>query len=226
MKTINAIKSQAWDKLGEKGWAGPIAVSMFAVLLSVAVNVYSLLFSTNNIYVTLGITFCLYVCIVYPFNMGLKIYMLKFIRGGETSVGDVFDGYRFAIGMIPYAVISMGISWVLNVTVELAGTGNILMTLAGLIIFVIAFIVSISVDFSLYLIYDNNGKTISSLIAILKFMFRGGIGKYIRLILSFILWFAGILISFGMLTFFVYPYMEASKAVLYEEIYKFLRSEQ
>ena len=152
--------------------------------------------------------------------------MLKFIRGEEVSVGNVFDGYMFALKMIPLAIINLGVSWGINVTAEMAETGNMLMMAGGVVVLILLVIVSFIIDFSLYLIYDNNGKTIKSLLKVALYMFKGGIVKYILLGLSYILWFVGILITAGMLSFFVYPYLEASKTVLYEEVKFILRSDK
>ncbi len=227
MKQINEIKSRAWDMLLEKRWFGPIIVCLFTMLLSVMINILSMFVQTNSIIATVVITLMLSVCIITPFSMGAKIYMLEFVRGEDVTVGNVFDGFQYAVKLIPISVINIAASYLLVFGAELmcAEGGNILFALPGILIGVIFLVINVIINFSMYLIYDNDGKVIKSIKDMTVYMLlKGGIIKFIMLILSYILWFFGIIISFGLLTFFVLPYMEAARAVFYDDIYTFIRS--
>ncbi len=212
MKTITEIKSYAWDALMERKWFGPIIISIFTMLLSLAVSFIGVFLGTGNVAIDLVLQFMLYFCIVTPFSMGARIYMLRFVRGEDTSVGDVFDGYRYAIKLIPVIIINMATSYMLVFCVNMMFSPLMILAL------IIYLVVTAITGFSLYLIYDNDGKTFKSLREMTAYMLKGGIIKYVALVLSYILWFIGILMSFGMLTFFVIPYMEAARAVFYDDI--------
>ncbi len=225
MRKISEIKSRAWDMLFEKKWFGPIIVCLFTVLLSTMINFASMFFETNNIILTLGITLILSVCIITPFSMGAKIYMLEFVRGSEVTVGNVFDGFQFAIKLIPLSLINIASSYLLVFGAELLFAENLFFSLLGATTGIVYLLINVILNFSMYLIYDNDGKIIKSIKDMTVYMLlKGGIIKLIMLILSYILWFFGIIISFGLLTFFVLPYMEAARAVFYDDIYTFIRS--
>ena len=226
MKTISEIKTHAWDMLTERKWYGPIAVCFFTILLSAMINIVSMFFETNSTFITLGTVFILSVCIINPFSMGAKIYLLEFVRGSEVTVGNVFDGYQYALKLIPISLINMAFSYLSLYSLELAvANGSIFWSLLSTVIAILYLVVSIILNMSMYLIYDNNGKVIKSIKDMALYMLlKGGIVKFILLCLSYILWFVGVIISMGTLTFFVLPYMEASKAVFYDDIYTFIRS--
>jgi len=114
----------------------------------------------------------------------------------------------------------------MNLAGGLAFSENVLYYIGGIILLVISFVLGTVADFSLYLIYDNDGKVFKSIYKVFVYLIKGGIIKVTVLMFSFIFWWIGVIISAGMLTFFVYPYMEVSRAVLYEDVYNLLRSDK
>lgn len=220
MKSINEIKSEAWNTLTDRKWFGPIIVSVFNVFLTLMVGFLAITMGTNNYYMTLLIEFMLYACIAVPFSMGVSVYMLKFVRGEEVSVGNVFDGYIYALKLIPVAVIMLALSAATDYIVGLSivNPENALYMGAGVLVSLLSAFIGIVIKFTYYLMYDNDGNLFASLKASLNYMLGGGIWKYLGLMFSFILWVFAIPFTFGMLAFMVLPYMETAATIFYEEI--------
>ena len=220
MKPINEIKSEAWGVLTERKWFGPIIVNIFNIFLVFMLSFVLMAMGTNNVYMTFLLELMLYVCIFVPFGMGFAIYTIKFIRGEEVSVGNVFDGYLFSLKLIPVSVIMLGISMASNYVIglSLSNPGDVLYRILGLVLGVFNVFFGIVVKLSYFRIYDNNGNVFGSMMEVAAYLLRGGIVKYLLLMLSFILWICGVAISMGMLAFLVAPYMETSAAIFYDEI--------
>lgn len=221
MRTISEIKQRAWEALCEKSWFGPIIVTVFIIMLTVAVNFLFVFMGTNSAIVTLLIDFIMVLCILQPFSMGHKIYMMNIVRGQEASVGNMFDGFSYALRLLPQAVLTMLISYLLAFGMNFVMGGirsNPLFALLGILMLLLYLFVSAVINLSCYLVYDEGGNSLKSLLQVTIFFLKGNIFKYIGLHLSFILWYLAAIVTFGTITFFVMPYVEASVAAYYDEI--------
>ena len=221
MRTISEIKQRAWEALCEKSWFGPIIVTVFIIMLTVAVNFLFMFMGTSNALITLVIDFIMILCVLQPFSMGHKIYMMNIIRGGEASVGNMFDGFAYALKLLPQVVLTMVISYLLAFGMIFVMGGlqsNPLFALIGIFMLLIYLFISAIINLSCYLVYDQGGESLKCLFKVFVFLIKGNIIKYIGLHLSFILWYLAALVTFGTITFFVMPYVEASVAAYYDEV--------
>jgi len=226
MKTISEIKQRAWDALFEKSWFGPIIVTVFILMLTVAVNFFFMFMGTNNFIVTMAIDIIMIVCVLQPFSMGHKIYMLNIVRGEDASVGNMFDGYAFALKLLPQAILNMVISYLLAFGMNFVFAGiqsNPLYIIVGILLLLVYLLVAAVINLSCYLVYDEGGNSFKCLVKVLVFFLKGNIIKYIGLHLSFILWYLAAIVTFGTITFFVMPYVEASVASYYDEVRLFIK---
>lgn len=227
--TNRQIKAKAWRKLCEVKWFGPILISFFMLFLSFAATYGGGFIQTGNFRLDLLIIFAVEVFVLTPFSMGYKIYMLSVVRDNEeVSVGRIFDGYAYLLKLLLLSVIavavSLGVSYVtdmlgvqLEIGSEISLSEKQLVLICLLLIAVL--LVNVWLNISFFTIYDNGGKVFKGLGQSFELLYiRGGIFKYIKLYLSFIIWFFAIMFSMGILIFFVVPYLETSAAVLYDLI--------
>ena len=83
MKSVNEIKSEAWNILTERKWFGPIIVSVFNVFLTFMLSFLSMSMGTNNIYITFAILLGFSV-IAYIANILLDYNYMFLMRSDGT----------------------------------------------------------------------------------------------------------------------------------------------
>lgn len=135
-------------------------------------------------------------------NLGLINYVLKFIRGKEPVIGDIFDiiKERWKVMLVVSILTSI-----------IVAIGSILLVIPGVI-------ASLGLTLCNYIIIDN--KDLSSKEVLIKSwnMMQGHKWEFLGYILSFLGWI--LLCVFIVPMYFVIPYMEVTFALFYENLRK------
>lgn len=159
------------------------------------------------------------ILIIIPFEMGFTIFYMNHFYGKPAKVGDVFDGYKYIIKLIPYIlvteIVSYASAWGIGFIINASET---MVSLVTTIITVVMFVIQICISFTTNFLYDEGEKGgIKALASSIKL--AGGNILYITgLYFSFILWMFAIIFTFGIAALYVIPYMEFTLIALYEDL--------
>ena len=134
-------------------------------------------------------------------GFGAASYFLKFVREGKTDLDSLFDGTSS-----PKACILSNI--LISLIVAL---GCILLIVPGIIF-------ALNYSMTYYILVDNPGMSAQDAMKKSKEMMKGYRLDYFMLGLSFILWYLGIVLTLGILAFYVMPYMQTTYALFYDRI--------
>jgi hypothetical protein len=168
----------------------------------------------NNILSTLS-----NILIITPFKMGFTVFYMNHFYGKSAKVGDVFDGYKYIIKLIPYIlvteIVSFTSAWGMGFII---GASETMVSLVTTVMTVLMFVIQIYISFTTNFLYDEGEKGgIKALVSSIKL--AGGNILYITgLYFSFTLWMFAIIFTFGIATLYVIPYMEFTLIALYEDL--------
>lgn len=160
--------------------------------------------------------------VIAPLSQGSVNFILDFSRLKKTSVGQIFDGYKLFFQILVTTVINTAVCNGLLLFGQWASskTGNI----AGYVIMIALYIAVIyfSVGFSQvsFLLYDKTKNPFKAIKMSFSLM-KNNILKYISLHFSFILWYLGIMITGGIFTVWLLPYLMTARAVFYNDLIGF-----
>lgn len=135
-------------------------------------------------------------------NLGLVNYVLKFIRGKNPQIEDIFNIIKE--------------HWKVTVIVSLITT--IIINVGTLLLIVPGVIASIGLTLCNYIIIDNKKLNAKEVLKKSWEMMNGHKWEYFIYILSFFGWI--LLCVFIVPLYFVLPYMEITFALFYEELKK------
>jgi uncharacterized membrane protein len=136
-----------------------------------------------------------------PFYLGLAGYFLKRIRGEETAVKNMFDGFkRFGPSL------------------RLMLLTTLFTTLWMLLLIIPGIIKAISYSMAFFIMHDHPEMTSREALQKSKTMMKGYKGKIFNLGLSFIGWILLGVLTLGIGLLWVYPYMYLSIANFYENL--------
>lgn len=196
-----------------------MVVYMFIVMLTVAANLFSMKFTTENYYINILIQGLIILLVLEPFSMGAVTFNMAFLKGNNYNVGMIFDGYKYFFKILPYSVISILVSVAYNFIFNRYADTIFTSLLSQIIVFaalLIMTVIKLCMSFTYYYVYDN--PEISGFGAVIKSfkILRKNIMYYIGLNLSFVWWVFGITFTYGALMLYVYPYMEITKIIYYK----------
>lgn len=203
----------------------PGMVGVFSVLLTVFVNTYSAGYSPDNEIYSIIEDFLKNLLIVQPLSLGCIIFYMDFARGKATNVGDVFNGYKYILKLIPYVIISLGISYSSYYITDFAfarfikdtENGSVIGELITSISVVIPLIVNTYLSFTRYIIYDEKISGIKAIIKSIK-LTKGHIIYLIGISFSFFLWILLCVTTLGIAFVYVIPYIETTLIMVYEHL--------
>lgn len=148
-----------------------------------------------------GITVVGPLILMGPLSLGLSIFMLEVVRTGKSTLESGFKGFK-----------QFGTSFG-------AGLLMIICTcLWSLLFYIPGIIAAIRYSMTFYIIADNPELSATEAIDKSKEMMKGHKGEFFVLLLSFFWWYLLCLLTLGLASIYVSPYIEATKIAFYEKI--------
>lgn len=195
------VKQNAREKL--KGNLGMpcLAVVIVGLILGALNSTYTFKTPDGNVSAASSIPSIISYIISGFMSFGLASFFLKFIREGKAQLESLFDGVKNIGGCI------------------IAGILTILITALGLILFIVPGIIfALRYSMTFYILVDNPGMSATDAMKRSKEMMAGHLVELFVFELSFILWYLGVAVTFGILYFYVGPYYATAKAMFYEKL--------
>lgn len=182
------FRQRAWAALSGK-WGTAVLASLVYVLLAGAINAIPGIGSVASLVLT------------GPLYLGLVITMSKILNDEPAEVANVFDGFKnFLNSFVLYIV-------------------NTLFVLLWSLLFIIPGIIkSYSYAMSYYILKDNPNMSGDEARKASIEMMKGHKWELFCLEFSYIGWMLLSILTFGILTLWVNPYMEVAKVAFYENL--------
>lgn len=181
-------RQRAWAALSNK-WGTVVLAMLIVVLLSGAINGIP------------GVGQVASLILSGPLQLGFVIVIMKVLKDEVVDVSNVFDGFK--------DFMSSFLLFLLN---------TIFVTLWSLLFVIPGIIASYSYSMSYYILKDNPGMDANEARKASIEMMKGHKWQLFCLEFSFIGWIILSILTFGILTLWVGPYMETAKAAFYEEL--------
>ena len=154
-------------------------------------------------------------------------YFLKTARGEDAPFSEFIAGFRMQpdrfliVGLVEYAVLLLlglpcaGILWLLRSsrTVLIAAA-----LLLGLLAGVLFAVFKVRIALSVFLLVDDPELGAAGSLRESSERMRGSCLRYVRLHLSFLGWYALELLSMGMCSFWIQPYVMETCCVFYMDL--------
>lgn len=136
-----------------------------------------------------------------PFTLGQTIYSIKFKRGEQVFIENIFDGFkRFSAAFVLQILISLFV------------------LLWSLLLIVPGVIAYLGYSQAFYILNDNPGLTATEALNRSKEMMKGYRGKLFMLQLSFLGWGILCILTLGIGFLWLVPYMNISFANFYDNL--------
>lgn len=163
--------------------------------------VYALIVGVASSLGTTGIGAVVPLLISGPFLLSWAIISLRLVRGADSTVTNLFDGFKsFVPSFLLYLV-------------------NSILTFLWSLLFVVPGIVkALSYSMSYYILAENPAMDQSDARKTSMAMMDGHKGRLFCLQLSFIGWYLLSGLTFGILLFWVQPYVQAATAAFFEDV--------
>ena len=181
-------RQRAWAALSNK-WGTVVLAMLIVVLLSGAINGIP------------GVGQVASLILSGPLQLGFVIVIMKVLKDEVVDISNVFDGFK--------DFMSSFLLFLLN---------TIFVTLWSLLFVIPGIIASYSYSMSYYILKDNPGMDANEARKASIEMMKGHKWQLFCLEFSFIGWIILSILTFGILTLWVGPYMETAKAAFYEEL--------
>jgi uncharacterized membrane protein len=138
--------------------------------------------------------------LLMPITIGLVGYILKFTRGEKPEIKDIFGFYK---NIVPILIVSLLVGL-------FVGLGFMLLVIPGII-------VALMLSMCNYLLAD--GRTDAwQVIKDSAAMMKGHKWEYFVFGLSFIGWILLCVITFGLASIYVIPYMSTAQCIWYDKL--------
>ena len=190
-------RAEARDLLtGKRG-----QTALFTLLYIVLTNIFSMsIFSYRHLYLRSGV---LISTILFPFfYWAYKIAFYNFyFNKKEIMMSDIFSGFK-----------GNGKNWCMIFLTE------IYCFLWSLLLIVPGIIKALGYSMAPFILYENPEMKISDAIKESSRMMKGHKGSLFCLYLTFIGWWLLSILTFGILSFWIYPYMTVSELAFYKSI--------
>lgn len=178
-------------------WKPYLVVYLISMLLGIFAGY---LFTDENVTTTVS---SLAEVLLLPMSVGIIYYIIKFVRGKEFQINDIFTYYNLKSFMLIICV-----SFLVGIFTML---WSCLLIIPGII-------AAISYSMVFYLFVDNSELSPLKLIKKSKLLMKGYKWDYFVFGLSFFGWI--LLCMFIVPIIYVYPYITVSNALYYEELKK------
>lgn len=182
MKTNQQLMQDARGRL-TGNWETPIASYLVAALIS-------------------GIGGPVGLVIGGPMQFGVSVFSLRFAKGKDADIAQIFDGFRMRMSESIVAYLLM----------------LLYILLWSLLLIIPGIIAAIAYSQTFFILADDDKVSGTEALARSKKMMSGNKGKFFGLCLRFTGWFIVSLLTFGIGFLWLIPYMQVSFANFYHEI--------
>lgn len=184
------FRSEAWKKLSGKWGTAAVTTLVYEVILAAV--------GATTVF---GIGAIVGILVAGPLAVGYSIFALSVIRCQDTKIEYLFYGFRNFVNTFVLALL------------------NVIFIFLWSLLFVIPGIIkALSYSMSYYIIADNPDMTPTEARKASIELMRGNKGRLFCLYLSFIGWLLLCVLTCGILTFWISPYIQAAEAAFYESI--------
>ena len=142
------------------------------------------------------------ILVVGPLSVGICVILLKLSRGGKAEIETIFEGFRH--GLANNIVAGLLVS--------------IFTFLWTLLFYIPGIVKSYSYSMTYFILADNPDMAPTDAITLSRKMMNGNKWRLFCLDFSFIGWILLSLVTFGIATLWVAPYMQQARAEFYESI--------
>jgi uncharacterized membrane protein len=149
----------------------------------------------------LGVGVVAAIIVTGPLMLSLSKIALKVVRVQNFQIENIFDGFNYLANSI--------ILWVIN---------NIFIFLWSLLLVIPGIVKAYSYSMSYYILADNPNMPANEARKLSMVMMEGNKWRLFCLHLSFIGWFILCCLTFGILTFWVSPYVQTAEAAFYQSL--------
>ena len=181
-------RQRAWAALSNK-WGTVVLAMLIVVLLSAAINAIP------------GVGQIASLLLSGPLQLGFVIVIMKVLKDEVVDVSNVFDGFK--------DFMSSFLLYLLN---------TIFVALWSLLFVITGIIASYSYSMSYFILKDNPGMDANEARKASIEMMKGHKWQLFCLEFSFIGWIILSVLTFGILTLWVGPYIATARAAFYEEL--------
>ena len=181
-------RQRAWAALSNK-WGTVVLAMLIVVLLSAAINAIP------------GVGQIASLLLSGPLQLGFVIVIMKVLKDEVVDVSNVFDGFK--------DFMSSFLLYLLN---------TIFVALWSLLFVITGIIASYSYSMSYFILKDNPGMDANEARKASIEMMKGHKWQLFCLEFSFIGWIILSVLTFGILTLWVGPYIATPRAAFYEEL--------
>ena len=195
MKKAKEFRRQAWNSIRGKRGSLVIPYLVYLVIFGCvgALSVIPSLGAVLGSIVTLIIT--------GPFSLGLSIISLNIVRGDNVTVNNLFVGFKRFLDAFLANLIN-----------------GILIALWSLLFIIPGIIKGYSYSMTYYILADNPSMTANDARKKSMDIMRGNKWRLFCLQLSFIGWLLLCVLTLGILTLWISPYIQTATAAFYEDI--------
>lgn len=188
--TAKDFRQKAWGALKGK-WGTMVLITLIYGVIVGAVGAIPTVGSIASLVIT------------GPLTLGLAIAAINVIREKEVTVSTLFDGFKDFVN-----------AFLLNLV------NSIFIFLWTLLLFIPGFIKSYAYSMSYYILNDNPGMSQSEARKASIEMMKGHKWELFCLHFSFIGWWLLIIVTLGIASFWVGPYIQTANAAFYENLKK------
>ena len=181
-------RERAWDALRGKWGTMALVTLIYALIVSAC----SAILAAGQVATIL---------VTGPFALSLAVMALTVLRGGEVKVEMLFDGFRNFVSAFLLQLIN-----------------NLLVALWSLLFVVPGIVKAYSYAMSTYILADNPEMSQRDCRKESMRMMQGHRWRLFCLQFSFIGWWLLCILTCGILTFWVVPYVNAATAAFYEDL--------
>lgn len=190
MMLARDYRQQAWGSLGGKWGTMALATLVMSVVLGACSGLS-----------IIGIGAIALLLLTGPFSLGYAMMAMKVIRGNRVGVENLFDGFKNFLSAFLLSLIN-----------------SILIALWSLLFVIPGIIKTYSYSMSYYILADNPTMTANDARKKSMEMMRGNKWRLFCLHLSFIGWLLLCMLTLGILTFWIQPYMQTAEAAFYQSL--------
>lgn len=192
MLVARDFRYDAWEKLS--GNWGTMALATF---------LYSLIAGACSSSAFVGVGAIAGILIAGPFALGFAMMSLSVIRTRAVELKTMFDGFTHFVKAFVLAL-----------------TNGLLIFLWSLLLFIPGIIKSLSYSMSFFILADHPELTANEARQCSMEMMDGNKWRLFCLYCSFIGWFLLCIVTFGILSFWVAPYVNTAVASFYQSLQK------
>lgn len=201
MKFAKDYRSEAWSKLNNGNWGTMVLAAFILLIFNGLCSSFTITFREGQLSFSTGIGGIASLLLSGPLAVGMAALSINVIRQRPVEIKMLFVGfYDYGKSLVLYLLIT------------------IFTALWTLLFIIPGMIKAISYSMSYYIMLDRPELSASQAIKESMRIMEGNKWRYFCLMLSFIGWYILCVLTLGLLTLLVQPYVVSAKAAFYESI--------